>query len=299
VFERYSDSAASYVTLDPANTHVYKTLFRAAKAKLKLRLRATVSPDSAVSTFPPLNPLGIPVSFASAFPEFSRFGSETTLNNNGVSVPSSTPQVQPSLETLLIPTIPSTISMPTIVNGTGETPEARSAPQPTSQKRLSTRLSREGFFAELANISRQRELALRMKEPQPAPQASSWSVYCNNCDNPMADEHYHCNICDDGDFDLCDKCVNAGIHCPGESHWLIKRFVKEGQVISSTTERLSPRPETMPEPQQPEMPGAFTEPIEEKKAEIEDVGEEEYEPSRTCNSCVKGREKCDIYSVGE
>jgi hypothetical protein len=42
VFERYSDSTASYVTLESDKPQIYKTLFRAAKAKLKLRLRATV-----------------------------------------------------------------------------------------------------------------------------------------------------------------------------------------------------------------------------------------------------------------
>lgn len=42
VFERYSDSAGSYVTLDPKNPAVYKQLYRAAKAKLKLRFKATI-----------------------------------------------------------------------------------------------------------------------------------------------------------------------------------------------------------------------------------------------------------------
>ena len=42
IFDRYSDSAGAYVTLDSAKPQVYKTLFRAAKAKLKLRLRATI-----------------------------------------------------------------------------------------------------------------------------------------------------------------------------------------------------------------------------------------------------------------
>jgi next-to-BRCA1 protein 1 len=42
VLERYSDSAGAYVTLNADNPQVYKTLFRAAKAKLKLRLRASV-----------------------------------------------------------------------------------------------------------------------------------------------------------------------------------------------------------------------------------------------------------------
>lgn len=46
VFERFSDSAAAYVTLDPENVQVYKTLMRAAKAKLKLRIRATVASET-------------------------------------------------------------------------------------------------------------------------------------------------------------------------------------------------------------------------------------------------------------
>lgn len=39
-FERFSDSHASYMDLDPSNQSNYKSLQRAAKAKLKLRLRA-------------------------------------------------------------------------------------------------------------------------------------------------------------------------------------------------------------------------------------------------------------------
>ncbi|TLD24507.1 hypothetical protein E2P81_ATG11843 [Venturia nashicola] len=272
VFERYSDSAAAYVTLDPANTHVYKTLLRAAKAKLKLRLR--------VSVINPAQP------FASAFPDFANFGSETTLHtNNGVSIPSSTPQAQTSHEALDRPA-----SMAT------DRAEASSAAQIATPKRMSTRLSREGFFAELENISRNRELALRIKETQPAPAcakaaspaACSWSVFCNACDRPMANEHYHCNICDDGDYDLCAGCVKDGAHCPGEGHWLIKRLVSNGQVINSTTEKVTPKSLVVQEstPVQPEIPGAFTESIVEPC--IEEHGEEdEYEPVRTCNSCVR------------
>jgi next-to-BRCA1 protein 1 len=98
----------------------------------------------------------------------------------------------------------------------------------------------------------------------------------------MANEHYHCNVCDDGDYDLCETCVTAGVHCPGESHWLIKRFVKNGQVINSTTEKLVPKTKPAAQPCQPEMPGAF---MDEKKFEEES----DEEPSRTCNSCVKGK----------
>lgn len=41
-FDRFSDSAGTYVFLDSDNPAIYKQLYRAAKAKLKLRLKATV-----------------------------------------------------------------------------------------------------------------------------------------------------------------------------------------------------------------------------------------------------------------
>lgn len=213
--------------------------------------------------------------------------------NNGVNIPTSTPQAQPSLESLVRPA-----SMAPSMRCAEAAAEASSAAEATTQKRMSTRLSREGFFAELATISRNRELALRIKETQPAPvyakavspAACSWSVFCNACDRPMANEHYHCNICDDGDYDLCETCVKDGAHCPGEGHWLIKRFVSNGQVINSTTEKLTPKSPVAPEPAsvQPEIPGAFTESVEEPTVE-EHVEEDEYEPVRTCNSCVRGK----------
>lgn len=46
IYERYSDSAATFVRLDPSDPAVYKQLYRAAKAKLKLRLRATIVKSS-------------------------------------------------------------------------------------------------------------------------------------------------------------------------------------------------------------------------------------------------------------
>jgi next-to-BRCA1 protein 1 len=275
IFERYSDSAAAYVTLDPANQHVYKSLFRAAKAKLKLRLKATLPGENNTSSnIPPFQPIGLPGTIISAFPEFNHFGSETTLNT--VNTQSTMPRAQGSTETLV----------PVTNGNTTEPPKAESA-QP---KRMSSKLSNEGFFAELANVSRQRELALRVKEPAiPAVANCSWSIFCNACDKPMADGHYHCTICDDGDYDLCENCVNAGIHCRDENHWLVKRFVKNGQVVNSTTERRLPKPVSQPlkEVALPEMPGAYTEHAEEKKPE-EEVAEPTYEATRTCNCCIKG-----------
>jgi hypothetical protein len=108
----------------------------------------------------------------------------------------------------------------------------------------------------------------------------SWSIFCNICCKPMLDEHYHCNICRDGDFDLCVDCVTSGKHCLGEKHWLIKRILNDGRVTASTTEVVAR--ETKTESSQA-MPGAFT---EEKKAEQVET------PTRTCNCCVKGLWPC-------
>lgn len=63
---------------------------------------------------------------------------------------------------------------------------------------------------------------------------------CSICGEqiPDIDGHYHCSICDDDDFDLCQACVDKGIRCRSEDHWLIKRIVKNRQGIN-TTEKIS------------------------------------------------------------
>jgi next-to-BRCA1 protein 1 len=132
-----------------------------------------------------------------------------------------------------------------------------------------------GFFTDLAKASHNVEFPLRPKPLSLSNACTSWVVYCNNCNEPMADEHFHCGVCDGGDYDLCPACVDTGIHCPGQGHWMVKRFVKNGSVVNSTTERLAPKVKA--EDKQ-EVPGAFS---EEKAAPAytEDA-------TRTCNCCV-------------
>lgn len=66
-------------------------------------------------------------------------------------------------------------------------------------------------------------------------------IDCNHCGRSIANAHYHCSICENGDYDLCLQCVGAGASCRGEDHWLIKRTVKDGVVTNSTTETIAPR----------------------------------------------------------
>lgn len=254
--------------LDPSDTAVFKKLARAARAKLKLRIKA-VTPPTANGNAPYALPNHHPA-----------LASEITLTNvNGVCNVLPSPQVLSPLRlstasdgSIKFPGTPSAIPL----NVATATASAQLA-----TNRCSLRTCRSDYVIEPFG---QRDLAVRPKIEPTAPPTGAWSVYCNNCDTPMANEHYHCNICDDGDYDLCRACVDAGHHCPGDGHWLIKRLVKNGQVINSTTETVSPKPK-FGEPS--EMPGAFT---EEKKVEDEEAEEEQIdEPHRTCNACVNGK----------
>ena len=118
-----------------------------------------------------------------------------------------------------------------------------------------------------------------------------WSVFCDECDQVISNVHFHCGSCNGGDYDLCQDCIQSGKVCSGEGHWLIKRFVKDGKVINSTTERIAPRMKKQirvedllrksvdTEEVEKQMPGAYAE-------YVKTLAEEPRIPTRTCNSCV-------------
>jgi len=69
LFERYSDSAAAYILLDENNPSVYKQLYRAAKAKLKLRIKATPISDAINQNTAPAE---VPTQYSQPAPYASR-----------------------------------------------------------------------------------------------------------------------------------------------------------------------------------------------------------------------------------
>lgn len=216
-FERYSDSAGTYVVLDSNNPAIYKQLYRAAKAKLKLRLKATIT--------------------RSKQPEEAQ-----AMEDN--SVPESAKR-NTYLETVLSkPQSDVTYFKPFEVLLNDKTPQATKE-DPKREKELSrpTLPTLHDFCT------------------------STFSIDCNHCNRSVANEHYHCGKCEMGDFDLCPSCIEQGVTCDGEDHWLIKRTIMNGKVYSSNTETL---------------PSKKPEPVTEVKPEIT-VDEED---QRTCNSCI-------------
>ncbi|KAI9663793.1 MAG: hypothetical protein M1821_007283 [Bathelium mastoideum] len=310
-FERYSDSAAAFVTLEPNNPTVYKTLYRAAKAKLKLRLRVTPLPvDNQMEESSPPN---IPGSFVQ--PPSPPVVTSTAPTAAASTATSAAPiNHWATLAPAIVSSQPTSSSVPAPAYNTHRPVSVNFPVAKPGEDAASRARARQQFFAELSNMSQKRDLALRLKEtvpPLPAGATGAWSVYCNECDKPMLAEHFHCSICDDGDYDLCQECVSAGKVCPGANHWLIKRTLKDGRMINSITEKVAPKPRPSSQAEkekETEMPGAFT---EEPKAGTLLQAEPRFEPTlkpeptRTCNSCVKvfGENKfvhctnCDDYDL--
>jgi hypothetical protein len=51
------------------------------------------------------------------------------------------------------------------------------------------------------------------------------SKHCDVCllNIPETDIYYHCEVCNNGDFDICKECFELGAYCLDKSHILIER----------------------------------------------------------------------------
>ena len=77
----------------------------------------------------------------------------------------------------------------------------------------------------------------------------AFTVACNRCHSQIPDAHFHCSSCEDGDYDLCLSCVEAGASCLNADHWLIRRSVQNGLIVNSTTERIPPKSKPTAKPE--------------------------------------------------
>lgn len=322
--ERFSDSAGTYIALDSNNPSVYKQLYRAAKAKLKLRIKVTViplpkfdveqslelNPDRLPSDcyVPPMNPDPLKAEDpASSIVQTSSDPAAIPLTVPMLSshpLTTHTEQIrQLNLQNLQQQIIQNAnLPVPSLVFAE-ESSAAKNDAMP-DQKQEAVRKeaddeapvprffsAREHFYAELEkleSIARDRFIH-RSTLPRSADQAfplvgTTFTICCNHCDVAIPDTHWHCSICDDGDFDLCAECVAKGEFCDAEDHWLIQRTILDGKVINSITETKASKKNANDQVEK-EVPGAFTSgnTVVESHETHESV-----EETRTCNSCVGG-----------
>lgn len=135
----------------------------------------------------------------------------------------------------------------------------------------------ENMVAELDDKSANAKKMHSADAKNPTP-PGSFTICCNKCQANIPDAHWHCSTCNAGDFDLCGTCIGKGVLCDSGDHWLIKRTVKDGKVINSTTETTPPK-RTKVEPKE-EIP-AISAP--------QNSASEDLNLYRTCNSCVEGK----------
>ncbi len=320
VFERYSDSVQEYVTLDPSNAQALKQLYRAARAKLKIRVKATVDnpkpkrvePKPATVEDEMSCPAPAPATKAPQVAETPaawtiqqrRDYLAAEMKKDSQPIPVYAPSVQPSAPLTFnlkrpesdVPACP-----PVCRNLPFYNPPVIAAGGPAfpGAPNVMTPLARDIWYRELAAMQADNAAAVLPADtvitarasPASIPVRSGnitgyYSVYCNKCNSSIVDEHFHCGTCDRGDYDLCPSCVQSGAGCKGD-HWLIKRFVKNGKVTSSCTEKLPSRAipfndskATLVEPEAPK-----------EAPKIVKVEEGVEEPSddlwvRTCNACL-------------
>ncbi|KAM4066147.1 Zinc finger, ZZ type [Hirsutella rhossiliensis] len=239
MIERYSDSAAAYVLLDSANVSVYKQLYRAAKAKSKLKLRVSVigkedkaapvsapteSPTPMVTTPPKDTPKGSyqPRRWNEEFQSRMKDIKQTTDDLADLAC-----QLEWQLPA---PTADKLPSKPDDVVASKSSAAAKGS---------------ETVFSKPASpcAAKGKDAASSNKPPALSCPSTgcSFAVCCNHCEMTIPNAHYHCSTCDDGDFDLCQSCVDLGFTCYSNDHWLIKRTMKNGQLVNSTTEIIAPK----------------------------------------------------------
>lgn len=311
VFERYSDSSSSFITLDSSIPSVYKQLYRAAKAKQKLKIRVTITEKPASKPIEmPKSGLVVPDRLPTRCYVHPYISDPVKAENDLLE--------ESRIDAYVRKNYPSAATLVASVKSSSES-QHEEAEDTTSKppKPYHWPISEDGGFSDATKNTFQKNVfqkkdVLEIEEPvtrffsskndfsavddhsniaealESMRQASardcsvpstSFTICCNNCDKPIPDAHWHCSICERGDFDLCQDCVEKGCVCDREDHWLIKRFVKEGKVISSMTETMATK---KPKAEEKAVPGAFTSDI--KREDIH----ESLDLSRTCNSCVGG-----------
>ncbi len=266
---------------------MYKQLYRAAKAKQKLKLRLTTKEEVVQESRGP-KPVTVedePETEQAQQTEASQPAPvmEETTNESGAPLLPSLP-VQPplSLSATLDREIPTVEPTPAPAQPEYMNPFVRATHQMSEMRKKVQ--ERE---AELAKLAAARAIARSMQVSKPYVR-TNFAVYCNSCDRSIPESHYHCSTCDDGDFDLCQDCVDRGISCYGTDHWLIKRFVKDSVIINSTTERIAPKPKAKVEPKVEVKTEPVLEDLNIPAALPRVFADMLYANIRTCNSCVKG-----------
>ncbi|KAF2174831.1 hypothetical protein K469DRAFT_613016, partial [Zopfia rhizophila CBS 207.26] len=56
------------------------------------------------------------------------------------------------------------------------------------------------------------------------------NIICDICtlEIPAVDLDYHCGVCGNGDWDICQECIASGAFCMEDTHKLVRRVMRDG-----------------------------------------------------------------------
>lgn len=259
--------------LDSSNVAVYKQLYRAAKAKSKLKLRVTRTDFEEPVVPKPVTVEDTPEGTTDVGTE-----SEPTLTvSPTVEDTEDTPEAEPVVEAQL----PAQSIGSSLFKSYEEAvlKEAAKIADPAEiRRKLDSMLAQESRDAAIRSAE---ALNALINTSTAGFECARFAICCNSCEKTTPDVHYHCSTCEDGDFDLCQSCVDQGITCHSGDHWLIKRTTKDGQIVTSTTETIAPKRKSSPVFPSVEAKAAL--------ARLEETMSKLNLSMRTCNSCVEGK----------
>ena len=61
-----------------------------------------------------------------------------------------------------------------------------------------------------------------------------YAVWCDDCGRSGAEAYYSCNVCKSANYDICGFCYAQGVRCPVPEHRLLKRIIKDGNIVGVT-----------------------------------------------------------------
>jgi hypothetical protein len=93
--------------------------------------------------------------------------------------------------------------------------------------------TKKGYDAVLALLPEECRLTNPGPTPSPDHSDGAGSRLCDVCTWRIraSDFHYHCHLCNDGNWDVCEDCRMRGAFCAEETHILVKRTRIDGKWV--------------------------------------------------------------------
>jgi len=258
--ERYSDSLGAHTVLDEAAPGVYKQLYRAARAKQKLRIKVTKQDDTNVTVTANSSTTVVPATISpiiidatpSKTSDVARDLHEPSAPITPIAAPSDTTPVVAERSSIHKVDFKGMLGklVADYLEGQEFAEMLDSYVQLSVKKEVKKEVTEE-VGKQIKEIPKPKATtpqcpALRSTTSQSAMSAlpnlfkpMNFVIFCNLCEKNITGTHYHCSKCENGDYDVCEECKDAGKHCKESEHWLIKRQLSNGRVISSTTENVN------------------------------------------------------------